>query len=174
MGASKTKIRTIKLYKQAIYYEIDALTYKLTESRMQGADVKAKSAVASDSSESFDSSILSRMADYRDATLRKRLLFCLKDEDTDWFINAPDESDKYEYVFVVPDVFKDATLRVLGTKMHEYIVKGALLDWYIQTGTAENITALTNQVEELETEIVGLMRVPGALKKPLQPFGPQQ
>lgn len=172
MSSEVTKTRTITLYKQAVHYDIDALTYKLTESTMQAADQKAKSAVASDRSDAFDASVLARLTDYRDATLRGRLLFCLKEAEITTFNNKPDASDTYEYQLVVPGGFRDVSLKTIGMKMHEYLVKGGLLDWYIQTGITVNITPLAEQVAALESEIVSMLRVPSSLKKPLQPFGP--
>lgn len=167
-----TKTRRITLYKQAVHYDIDALTYKLTESTMQGADQKAKSAVASDRSDAFDASVLARLTDYRDATLRRRLLFCLAEEAVESFDNKPDNSETYGYDLVVPGGFRDVSLKTIGMKMHEYMVKGGLLDWYVQTGVVTNTAPLSEQVAALESEIVSMLRVPSSLKKPLQPFGP--
>lgn len=167
-----TKSRIITLYKQAVHYDIDALTYKLTESTMQGADQKAKSAVASDRSDVFDASVLARLTDYRDATLRRRLLFCLAEENVESFDNKPDTAETYEYNLIVPGGFRDVSLKTIGMKMHEYLVKGGLLDWYIQTGVITNTAPLSEQVAALESEIVSMLRVPSSLKKPLQPFGP--
>lgn len=173
METHETKERVITLYKKNVHYDIDALTYKLTEATMQGADQKAKSAVASDKDEVFDASVLARLTDYRDATLRRRLQFCLKEEEITSFDNKPSADDSYIYNLVVPVGFKDVMIKTIGTKMHEYLVKGGLLDWYVQTGTSTNIKPLSDQVAELESEIVGMLRVPNNLKKPLQPFGPR-
>lgn len=167
-----SKKRTITLYKQAVHYDIDALTYKLTESTMQAADQKAKSSVASDRNDAFDASVLARLTDYRDATLRRRLLFCLSEEECESFNNKPDTNETYVYDLVVPGGFRDVSLKTIGVKMHEYLVKGGLLDWYIQTGVNLNTNPLAEQVAALESEIVSMLRVPSSLKKPLQPFGP--
>lgn len=172
MEVYETKERKITLYKKAVHYDIDALTYKLTEATMQTVDQKAKSAVASDKDESFDASVLGRLTDYRDATLRRRLQFCLKDVEVTEFNNKPSSEPSYEYDFILPIGFKDSGLSNLGTKMHEYLVKGGLLDWYIQTGISVNTKPLADQVAELESSIVNMVRVPSTLRKPLQPFGP--
>lgn len=172
MEVYETKIRKVTLYKKAVHYDIDALTYKLTEATMQGVDQKAKSAVASDREEIFDASVLGRLTDYRDATLRRRLQFCIKDEEVTEFTNKPGEDPAYTYEFVLPIGFKDANLQNLGTKMHEYLVKGALLDWYVQMGVSVNTKPLEAQVSDLELSIVNMVRVPSTLRKPLQPFGP--
>lgn len=172
---TNTKVRTITLYKKAIHYDIDALTYKLTEATMQGVDQKAKSAVASDYTDAFDNSVLERLTDYRNATLRRRMQFCLYTEDVEItsFDNKPkSEEKKYEFKLKLPIGFKDTGLETLGTKMHEYMVKGGLLDWYIQTGVSVNLTPLQAQVTELEDSIINMIRVPSSMKKPLQPFGP--
>jgi hypothetical protein len=169
-----TKKRKITLHKQAVHFDIDALTYKLTESTMQALDQKAKNAVASDRGDAFDASVLARLTDYRDATLRKKLLFCLAEEEMESFDNKPEASASYEYNLVLPGEFKDVSLKIIGTKMHEYLVKGGLLDWYIQTGVMSNTTSLSEQVAALESEIVSMLRVPNNLKRPLQPFGPSK
>lgn len=171
---TNTKVRTITLYKKAIHYDIDALTYKLTEATMQGVDQKAKSAVASDYKDTFDASVLGRLTDYRDATLRRRMQFCIaQDEEITSFDNRPKNAESsYVFKLKLPIGFKDAGLETLGTKMHEYMVKGGLLDWYIQTGVSVNIAPLKEQVSELEDSIINMIRVPSTMKKPLQPFGP--
>lgn len=172
MEVYETKTRTINLYKKAIHYDIDALTYKMTEATMQAADQKAKSAVASDRDEAFDKTVLGRLTDYRDATLRRRLQFCLTDEEVVSFSNKPKDDPSYDYNLILPIGFRDSNLHNLGTKMHEYLVKGGLLDWYIQTGVNVNTKPLADQVAELEISIVNMVRVPSTLRKPLQPFGP--
>ena len=169
---TNTKVRTITLYKKAIHYDIDALTYKLTEATMQGVDQKAKSAVASDHMDNFDESVLGRLTDYRDATLRRRMQFCLEEEEVTSFSNKPKTDPSYDFKLKLPIGFKDSGLQTLGTKMHEYMVKGGLLDWYIQTGVSVNITPLQTQVSELEDAIINMIRVPSSMRKPLQPFGP--
>ena len=173
MTVYETKERKITLLKEGILYDIDALTFKLTEATMQGVDPKSKSAVASDRGDDLDSSILNRLADYRDATIRQRLQFCLKAVEITEYTNKPSEETDYVYDLVLPVAFKDASLQMVGTKIHEYIVKGALLDWYTQMGVATNLNALTNQVAEIEGSIVNMLRVPSCSKKPLQPFGPR-
>ena len=173
MKVVETKERRIELLKAGVHFDIDSLTFKMTESTMQAADQKAKSAVASDKDEAFDSAILNRLTDFRDATIRKRMQFCLKDEEIVSFTNKPSEDPSYVYILMVPVGFKDTSLPVIGTKLHEYLVKGALLDWYIQTGVNVSTNALAAQVQELEDTIIGLLRVPSTLRKPLQPFGPQ-
>lgn len=172
MDVYETKIRKVTLHKKAVHYDIDALTYKLTEATMQEADHKVKSAVASDREEIFDASVLGRLTDYRDATLRRRLQFCLKEEEVTEFTNKPIEEPAYLYEFVLSIGFKDTNLHNLGTKMHEYLVKGALLDWYVQMGVNVNTKPLEAQVADLELSIVNMVRVPSTLRKPLQPFGP--
>lgn len=172
MAAFETKERKITLLKEGILYDIDALTFKLTEATMQGTDQKSKSAVASDRADALDSSILNRLADYRDATMRQRLQFCLTDEEVQEYTNAPSSDANYVYDLTLPVAFKDSTLKMVGTKIHEYIVKGSLLDWYIQMGVATNLNALTAQVAEIESSVVNMLRVPSCSRKPLQPFGP--
>lgn len=172
MKVYETKERTITLYKKAIHFDIDALTYKLTEATMHNVDQKAKSAVASDREDSFDATVLGRLTDYRDATLRRRMQFCIKEEEVISFDNKPKTDPSYDYTLILPEGFKDSNLQNLGTKMHEYLVKGGLLDWYVQTGVNVNITPLQAQVNELEDSIVNMIRVPSTLRKPLQPFGP--
>ena len=167
----ETKERTIVLTKKQIHYDIDALTYQLTESAMQGSDPKARNAVASDQGDAYNKSVMTRLTDYRDATLRRKLLFCLaEEEESESFSNSLDTDCDYLYKLVVPASFKG--LKSLGLKMHEYMVKGALLDWYIQSGISVSTAALAEQVNDLESEIVSMLRVTNSVKKPLQPFGP--
>lgn len=172
MATFKTKERKITLLKEQILSSIDNLTFKLTEVSLQGIDVKSRSSVASDRDDQFDAAILNRMAEFRDARLRQRLQFCLKNEEITEFTNTPSTDNAFVYDLVLPEGFKDMALKMIGTQMHEYIVKGALLDWYIQAGVNTNTNDLAAQVNEIESTIVNMLRVPSGMKKPLQPFGP--
>lgn len=150
--------------------DIDALTYKYSNVAISKADPRAIDEVASDREDNLDASILARLVGFRDAEIRKRLLFCLVDSEKEEVTSAPE--DEFVYQLELPSSYKTDALKVLCSKIHEYLVKGGLLDWYTQMGVNTNISRLDQQVTALESSIVSLIRVPSGVKRPLQPFGP--
>lgn len=166
---NKKKTVTITLYKKEIFYDMDANTYKKVDASMTDANPRAQNAVQSDVTEQLDSSLMGRICDNRDAQLRMRLMWCLKDCDIDRVDNIPDDNPAYEYVLEVPEDFKGDKLKVLAAKMHDYIVRGGLLDWYYRCGLSNSMTSV--EVQDIESDILSLLR-PSSARRPMQPFGP--
>ena len=167
-----TKTATVTLHKQAILAEIDALTYKRADGVLSKESEQLKNALSSDSSEDLDKHILYRCMDTRDANLRGRLAFCLRDTDIDSMSvsNILDTDTKYEFALNVPEKFTGERLKALARKMHEYIMHGTLCDWYATQNMKGNVSE--TDLEAMETEIVCMLRS-SYVKRPLQPFGPK-
>ena len=63
-------------------------------------------------------------------------------------------------------------LNVLKEDMHEYIVKGVLLDWFKRLGI-QTLAVEALEVQEHEEAVVALIRTPSYMKAPMQPWGPR-
>lgn len=162
----RTKERKIILHKERIFHDIDALTYKASE---VAAEPLAKDAMASDSEDNYDGAIMARLVNMRALNLKKRLSFCLRKEHAYIADNNIDNSGAIEYDFVLPSSFDDINLEVAAELMHEYIVRGALVDWYDTLGTA-NGQYKAAELIPLESKILDIFRVPGFVRHPALPY----
>lgn len=167
----ETKILTIRLYRKEIFYDMDSRSYKRVDASMQDRDPRSKNAVQSDVTETLDGSIMKRLADSRDAELRKKMLWCLRGDDVTEVDNIPVEDDQYVYRIEVPADFSSDRLKVLRTKMHDYIVRGGLLEWYYECGLSDG--SLSAEIDMLLSDINSLLRKSSG-KRPMQPFGPRE
>ena len=169
-----TKERTITIYKQKVYEDIDAETYKFSDARPDNAPQRSN-ALASDSSERTDGHILARNVEFRDAKIRRRINRALKN--TDEVLTANDNmvlDATFVYNLVLDMEFRDAMLEPLKGCIHRYLVWGALYDWYGSSLGESQANFYKGELTELENAIVGLITLPNTAKRPLQPFGPAQ
>lgn len=127
--------KKITLNKAAIFQAVDASTFKRIDAQvgdLNGASDQTLNAVSSASDENLDKTIIQSYCNWRDARVRSRLRFCLQSTKTStgYDDSAADNSTKYEYNLGVNTDFNDDDVRSLGIKLHEYIVRGAIYDWY--------------------------------------------
>ena len=168
------KIRKVDIVKQAVYDDIDRLTYKNVDGS-DVTDVRVRNAVSSDSSEHLDGAVIARYVSYRDAKLRLRFRYALAKYDK---VSANDvltlEQGIYRYLFSVPVQLDDIVLEPLAEFIHRYLVWGALYDWYVQFGYMKQASAYGSQLETLEEDMDELLRGTPIVKRPMQPFGPAE
>lgn len=171
MYHTKMKARKIILHKDELLYDIEALAYKFTEAT--ALEGKAKNTLAADHNESLDGRLLGRMIELRKAQLRKRLSFALVPLMQESSCDQPETNIDYVFDLRLSDKFDDNMLDVVKSYMHDYIVRGVLLDWYkklgLQTGAVD-----AGEVLEIEENVVSLLRTPSYTRRPLQPFGPRK
>lgn len=129
---------------------------------------RSQNAVSSDREEGLDKGVMNCYIQNREATLRLRLAFCLKVEETPSVDNSIKSS--YSYTLLVPDAFPDVVAAGIVEKMHQYILRGTLHDWY--TGQGISSPYSEDGLGEMLKSIVGVLRS-GSVKRPLQPFGPR-
>lgn len=164
---------TIRLSKAILDNDIDQRTYKRVEASLQNASETSKDAVASDTQEDHDASIITRYRDHRDAKIRKRLIrFLVTEVPSHEFVNRPKSPfPDYLYVFRVKDDFRTEIMEAIKDDLHEYIVRGTLHDWYKHAGIPAVDT--DQELEEMENDILNTLRgKPTNTTRPLQPFGP--
>ena len=168
-----TKTRTVEIYKNEVYKDIDLYTHKHVDAREEFG-LRTQNAVSSDVSEDVDGAVIARYVEFRDAQLRNRLQFALAEESSSY---ADDditlEDNKYHYIFNVPKSFNDNTLRALAEFIHRFLVFGALYDWYSQFGMSQ-AAVYGSQLDEIEEQINSILRGPSIVKRPMQPFGPAE
>ncbi len=158
----RCKRRKITLHKNNIVHDIDVLSYKLAETSV---DEPARDNVASDSETGLDGAVIAKLMDAREASLRKKLGFCLEDEEIIEIDNTEDLEPDYVFELRLPIGFDDKELKTAVRLMHDYLVKGTLLDWYVSIGT--NFGApLTGDVLLTESKVVDIFRKPGFVNHP--------
>ena len=167
----------LHLLKKEIDYDIDARSFKRNDASpaLAGDSESAEriaNAISSDSSETLDGSLIVRYRDLRDARLRKALKFCLvKPEHEEYeFSNVPVYDKEYTYKLNLPDEMTSDQIRGIVTRMHEYLVRGTLYDWYTSIGMKAQDDEYT--LQDLEDEVAGAFRGQSWINRPLQPFGP--
>ena len=168
-----SKPATITIYKKAILEDIDAQTFKRVDGVLAAEPDQVKNALSSDSSETLDEHILHRHMEQRDAAIKRRLTFCLAPDVEDLSVDNLLEIDipTFVYKLLVPDTCDKQRLKVIAQKMHNYIVNGAIYDWYSTQNMKGNVSAA--ELESMEDDIVCMLRS-SFVKRPLQPFGPKK
>ena len=163
------KERKITLHKDLIYQEVDSYTSKFVDAQAPGT-TQQQDALASDSEETLDGTIVTRLMEYRDSQLRTFLGASLKEEvvtSVDNVMNT--EETTLEYDLLLDMDFRDSGLKALAMLLNKYIVWGVLFDWYNQHGSAQAKNCEV-QLQELERQIHSAIHPAGYATRPLQPF----
>lgn len=162
----------IIIYKAEVDRDIDAGTFKRTDAALEGAPDRQQNAVASDAAEELDGSLIARYRDRRDAIIRKRLKYCLKKEPHEVLVadNILNLDPAYIYELMVSDSVTLSDVESAGKRIHEYIVRGTLYDWYLGAGLQPTDTLDT--LQELEDAVAASLRGRSWGHRPMQPFGP--
>lgn len=167
------KTATIKLYKSILVSDIDGQTFKRVDGVLAGESDQLKNAISSDAEEALDRNIIYRHFESRDSKIRRRLAFCLVQEESDTLsvTNELDvEKESFDYELMVPDSCDRQRLKAIAQNLHNYILQGTLHDWYATQNMKGNVSAA--ELEEMESSIVSMLRS-SYVKRPLQPFGPR-
>lgn len=165
------KLRTIPIYKNGVYEDIDLYTHKYVDGS-DIEDLRIRNAVSSDSSETVDGTLISRYVEFRDAQLRSRMRTALVETEAEGADNdLMVEEGAYIYNLSLPEAFDDNLLKPLAEYIHRYLVFGTLYDWYAQFGMRQ-AAVYGEMLNGLESKINSIVRGPSIHKRPMQPFGP--
>lgn len=167
-------MKTIKIYRSEVVYDIDALTYKRGETDFAKTGQRPKEELKSDGADALDRGILFRVIFYRDARLRRLLEWCLVQSDTINEISNRYAETETSFVYTFKDSghITDDVLLVLTSCIHRYLVFGGLYDWYRHMNVPSAVSY--SELDGMETEIAGMLRRPSSSRRPLQPFGPEK
>jgi hypothetical protein len=162
----------IIIYKAEVDHDIDAGTFKRTDAALDGSSDRQQNAVASDAAEDLDGSLIARYRDRRDARIRERLKYALKKDPNEVmeYRNILKADPAYVYELVVSDSVTADDIESAGTRIHEYIVRGTLYDWYLGAGLQPTDSA--DSLQALEDAIAASLRGRSWGHRPMQPFGP--
>ena len=165
------KERTVTIYKQKVYEDIDALSYKYAEARPT-LHPQESNATASDTAERLDGHVIARHVEFREAQLRRFMHFALKEEEATSANDLMILDEAFVFNLSLPVQFKDALLDPLKDYIHRFLVWGALFDWFGASLGNAQANAYKKDLDDIKNEIINMLRVPGVAKRPMQPFGP--
>lgn len=150
-----------------LLYNIDALIHKRMD--VAGGEDPIKSYNLRTDESTLDRSILTRMTDKRDAVVRSILQAYLPPIGPRYAANEEaDTNDSYMYRLWMPCNWPDSLIKPLTATIHDYIVNGALYDYYMATDPA-----LARGIDPtiIEEEIRSMIKTrTGKIRRPLQPF----
>ena len=145
------KRRLIIIDKDVVIREIEHLTYKLAETSVpEGGDN-----IAADNDETLDARVLDSLMDSRDTRVRYRLANVLENTFAP-IVSNRDRSraeSEFHYHLILDDAVPDSKVVTECDILHDYFVKGVLLDWYQRIGTSFGAD-LAKEVEDLENSML--------------------
>lgn len=145
MNTNYTKTWTVTVKKKDVFFDIDMLSLSYSETSALEAPVKADR-IATETASDGGRRIITRMCDHRVSDLRQLLerfiapVSASAANDTlataDWTFNIR-----------ISEEAEDNTLATLADFFHDYIVSGALADYYAQIGQQGNRESLNLRAE---------------------------
>ena len=143
MNASYMKDWTVTLAKKDVYFDIDSLS--LAYSEVSGGENPVRdNHVATETDDSGNKRVLRRLCDNRAADIRTQLARFIKPTVGTSGNNTQTDSD-WTFTLSVPTECENNSLVALAELFHEYIVTGALHDYYAHLGVNANREFLQNR-----------------------------
>lgn len=169
-----TKYRKIRIKIANVFKDIDSLTYKYAEASTIEMP-KQRDAVQSDVTEGLDGHILARNVELRDAKMRNILRRWLKESDNEIIIENDtlyaNTTEYLDYELYVPTELKDSMLRSVATFIHNYLVCGALYDWFGKGMGDKQAAVFAAELDDMEAEITNTLIPDTVIIPPLNPWG---
>ena len=164
------KARTIKIIKEEVYKDVNALSYKYAEAiAPEMKRVGDAFNAASDTADKLDLRIIQRGLEYRDAKLRELLDFALEEEEIILVDNTVDtESTELIYNLKVDALIDDKMLKPLAITMNRYLYSGVLYDWYSKSMGMKQAQVYEAELMDIENSMVSVLRS-SRVRRPLQP-----
>ena len=146
-----SKSRTITIKKKDIFIDIDSLSLSFSE--VSGGEGAARAdAIATETDTTAGTRKYTRLADRRAADVRsalRRFIATATSSSADDLLSTSD----YAYALTLDSEFEDAMLEPLTAEIHDYIMKGALADWFDGIGLKAQHDSLDAEAETAMTRI---------------------
>lgn len=152
--ARLTYVVTIK--KKELFYDIDAQTHGLSQFVGQAGTPQQADALSSETAVQIDNRTVSRYAENRYNSLRSLLVEFLADSTTTSDDNTLDSSASYVFTFSVSPETTERALASLAPLLHEYFVKGILMDWYQGKGSDKG-NVYAQRLADIENRLLVLL-----------------
>lgn len=149
------KSRTITIKKDDIFFDIDSLSLSFSE--VSGGDGIARAdAIAAETGTTAGTRKYTRLADRRAADIRTLLRRFLTTTSASTANDQLSTSD-YAFALTLDSEFEDAMMAPLTAEIHDYIMKGALADWYDGIGLKAQHDTLDAEAEAAKARIKELI-----------------
>jgi hypothetical protein len=149
------KSRTITIKKDDIFFDIDSLSLSFSE--VSGGDGIARAdAIAAETGTTAGTRKYTRLADRRAADIRTLLRRFLTTTSASTANDQLSTSD-YAFALTLDSEFEDAMMAPLTAEIHDYIMKGALADWYDEIGLKAQHDTLDAEAETAKARIKELI-----------------
>ena len=149
------KTRTITIKKKDVLFDIDAFTLAYANANIVDDAVRAN-AVSSETNTTAGTRTFTRLADRRAAEIRTVMDRYISHSTATTSNDMLSTSD-YSFSLSIDDDFEDSLLNPLTTLMHDYIVKGAIADWFGEIGVRGQQEALENEAKLLVPQMKELI-----------------
>ena len=164
----QTSLRVVRINKRELHNDFDAWNSKQASGPVLAqADTHVKDAIDSDSTETEDGLLVERIFDNVDADLRIELQSVLAPDTATEATNIQDYTEEYVYNFMLP-VGWTGSLGVVATKIHEFLLKNALVQWGEPHGLNQGLVV---RAAKLRNDLQNLL-LPYSVRVDMQPFGP--
>lgn len=138
MNTANTKERTITVKKKDVFLDIDYLSLNYAEGE---ADVVRANSISTETDDATGVRVITRLCDHRVSDLKQILKKFIKSVTSSSTNNTYSSSD-WVFNIVISTEAEDNIFPSLCDLFHDYIVSGALADYYAQVGKTGNIESL--------------------------------
>ena len=163
----------IFVYANQLWYDIDATTNLLSRSRRSINDSQAETIPTSEND--HERPLFYRWFDKYINKVEANLSAYVMKPEGRVRDNALREWDEKEIWLKFPDYWDDTKYDALVKLIHDYIVTGALYEYFMRTLTSKDPLTIDqlNQLDELEIDIIDCANStkPGSMIHTLKPFG---
>lgn len=156
-----TKDWTITLKKEDVYFDVEKLSLSYSDT-VGGDNIVGRDRMALDVSTESDLRTVQRLCSARFCALQQQLTKFVKEEITTSADNTLADEDWVLELTITTEA-PDSIVKPLTKLMHDYIVSGALLDWYTQlaiNGNREALQANTSDALARIKELIYFRQMP--------------
>lgn len=158
MITANTKVWNISIKKNDLFHDIDELSLEFSKVS-GGDDIRRADVVAFESDTANGLRTATRLCDARMGRVRDRLSRFVNSIPAigDTVVNNLLSSGDYSLQLRVSTECEDNVVQTITGLIHQYIVAGALADWYEQIGMANNRESLNKTASEAMDSVIKLI-----------------
>lgn len=146
MNTTNTKTWTITIRKEDVYFDMDMMSMMYSDVTAGDSPIKGDR-IATETASDASKRIIRRLCDHRVSDIRQLLEKFIDSTTATTANNALSTSDWTLNLRITTEA-EDNTLATITDLCHDYIVTGALADFYAQIGVAGNRESLNIRANE--------------------------
>lgn len=155
MNSAYLKTRTVTVKKADVYFDIDMLS--LDYSRMAVDDVQKGDTLSTETATENGRRIIKRLCDHAAGEIRTLLEKFIDDTTSATTADNTFADTNWVFTLRLPTEAPDNILAPLADHCHQFIVNGALAEWYAhlgQNGNRESLQMRCNEAKERIRQLV--------------------